>query len=532
MKKFFALLKVSLCSILTASSGMGKGKRKRAVSGVSAALLIAGLGLFLSGTYSMMLLQVLAPLGMEILLFVFMGLAALISGLMFTAFGVSTTLYGGKDRDLLLSLPVSPALLVASKMFAVYLENLLLSFFILVPAGALCAWMTSNGTGQTVLFWIRLLLAVILLPALDTALSVLVGAVIAWMSTRVKHRAIGQNLIMAAYLAVVFWFSFNLDGLMESLSVNAANVISGMNWAMPIIWMGKGILGDWSSLAAFAAVCVVPAALVIFLLGKGYRRAVTAFSAVSARSDYQLSGQRASGQLRALVAKEARRFFGTPAYFWNCGMGLIMLVAMGVFALVKSGDLGLFLGEMELGELVLPLLCAAIGFCLALCPISAPSFSLEGKQLWLLREAPVRERTLIWVKTLFQMAVALPCILISMVCLGLAFGLSAGDAALMIAFALVFEVGHACLGTLLGLLFARPDLDDAAILKRSLISFLSSFGPMALLGLLAAGVWLLASKFALTLMAAMACMVGMLTALSILAAALLLAKGPNLVRRL
>lgn len=532
MKKFFALLKVSLCSILTVSSGVGKGRRRRAVSGVGAALLIAGLGLFLSGIYSMMLLEVLAPLGMEILVFIFMGLAALISGLLFTAFGVSTTLYGGKDRDLLLSLPVSPAALVASKMFAVYIENLLLSFFILVPAGVLCGLMTANGTGRTVLFWVRLLLAVVLLPALDTALSVLAGAVIAWLSTRVKHRAIGQNLIMAAYLAVVFWFSFNLNGLMESLSANAANVLGGMTWAMPVVWMGKGILGDGASLAAFAAVCVVPAALVIFLLGKGYRRAVGAFSAVSARSDYKLSGQRASGQLRALAGKEAKRFFGTPVYFWNCGMGLIMLLAMSAFALIKKGDLALFLAEMEWGGAALPILCAAMGFCLALCPISAPSFSLEGKQLWLLREAPVGERTLIGVKTLFQLAVTLPCILISALCLGLALELSAAKILFLAAVALAFEVGHACLGTLLGLIFARPDLDDAAILKRSLLSFLSTFGPMALLGLLAAGVGLLAGEMGWTLTAATACGAGVLAALAVLCAALLAAKGPGLVKRL
>ena len=77
MKKFFALLKVSVKAMLLTSSGVGAGRRRRAASGVGAVLLIAFLGLYLSGMYSFMLVDVLAPVGMESLVLVFMGLVAL-----------------------------------------------------------------------------------------------------------------------------------------------------------------------------------------------------------------------------------------------------------------------------------------------------------------------------------------------------------------------------------------------------------------------------------------------------------------------
>ena len=63
MKKFFALLKVSVKAMLLTSSGVGAGRRRRAASGVGAVLLIAFLGLYLSGMYSFMLVDVLAPVG-------------------------------------------------------------------------------------------------------------------------------------------------------------------------------------------------------------------------------------------------------------------------------------------------------------------------------------------------------------------------------------------------------------------------------------------------------------------------------------
>ena len=161
MKKFFALLKVSVKSMLLSSSNMGRKNRKKAATGVGVVLLIAGLGLYMSGLYSSMLMQVLAPLQMEVLVFVFMGMGALVGGMLFTAFAAKGVVFGGKDNDLLLSMPVSTTALMASRVTAIYLENLVFSFFILVPAGVVCAVMTQSGAGHNPLFWVRLLLAVL-----------------------------------------------------------------------------------------------------------------------------------------------------------------------------------------------------------------------------------------------------------------------------------------------------------------------------------------------------------------------------------
>ena len=184
MRKFRALLKVSVKSMLLTSSGVGRGKRKKAASGVGAMLLIAFLALYLSGIYSSMLLDVLAPLNMEVLVFIFMGIGALLGGLLFTVFAVKGVVFGGRDNDLLLSMPVSSTMLMTSRVAAIYLENLLFAFFVLVPAGVVCAIMTENGVGHTLLFWVRVLIAALALPLLDTALSVLLGALVAFLSTK------------------------------------------------------------------------------------------------------------------------------------------------------------------------------------------------------------------------------------------------------------------------------------------------------------------------------------------------------------
>lgn len=529
MKKFFALLKVSVKSMLLSSTNARGNSRKKAATGVGAMLLIAFLGLYLSGFYSFMLMEVLSPVHMEVLVFIFMGMGALVGGLLFTTFAVKGVVFGGKDNDLLLSMPVSSTMLMASRVSAIYLENLLFSFFVLGPAGAVCAFMTQSGVGRSLLFWVRLILAVFALPLLDTALSVLLGALVAFLSAKVSKGALGQNIVMAIYMAAVFWFVFNLNGMIEGLAANAAGVKESLSWAAPMLWMADGIMGDWGKLLAFALCCAVPFALVVLGLGRVYRKAVTAFQARAAGHDYKLSAQTASGQKKALLVKEARRFFGTPMYFWNSGMGLMMLLAAGVAALVMREDLRMCLGLLG-GFPRMPMAALVMAFCLCTCLITAPSISLEGRYLWILREAPVDEASLLWIKTGFELLLSAPCTVIAGVCLTIALQLSAADGAVLIGAMLLFCVGHAAFGMLMGLTFPKLDaVNETVVVKQSLASTLGMFVPMAVVGVCALLYWL---GGMLAPWAALVLPLALLAALTAVCALILVKKGPAMLRAL
>lgn len=528
MKQFFALLKVSVQCMLLSSTNVRGNSRKRAASGVGAVALIAFLGLYLSGLYSYLLLQVLAPVQMEVLVFVLMGMGALVGGLLFTTLAVKGVVFGGRDNDLLLSMPVSESLLMLSRVSAIYLENLLFCCFVLFPAGAACALM-SESVATGLLFWVRLLLAALALPLLGTALAVLLGALAAFLSAKVSRGALGQNIVMGIFFAAVFWGSFHLNDLLSGLAANAAGVKASLSWAAPMLWMAEGILGDWGRLLAFAACCVLPFALVVLGLGRVYRKAVTAFAARSARNDYKLSAQTASGQKKALLKKEVRRFFGTPMYFWNAGIGLILLLAAGIAALVMKDELRGMLGMAE-GFPALPMAAGVMGFCLCTCLITAPSVSLEGKNLWILREAPLKEGTLLWAKVGFQLLLSLPCTAAAGVCLAIALGLPLWQGGVLLVFSLLFALFQAVFGMLMGLCFPKLDaVNETLVVKQSMASMLGMFIPMVVLGVCGLlcylgsglGVWA-AAALPLALMAVLAG-----------ASAVTLAKcGPGMLRRL
>lgn len=180
------------------------------------------------------------------------------------------------------------------------------------------------------------------------------------------------------------------------------------------------------------------------------------------------------------MRKEAQWFFGTPMYFWNAGLGLIMLLAAGATSLVMREKLLAFVGMG--GFPLLPMAAAVSCFCLCTCPIAAPSVSLEGKYLWILREAPMSGSTLLWVKVGFQLLLTLPCTVIAGACISIALGFQLWQGAALLITALLFAVGHAMFGMLMGLTFPKLDaVNETVVIKQSLAATLAMFVPMAAL---------------------------------------------------
>lgn len=127
MKKFLVLARVQLRALLT-SFRVG-GSRKKAVSGWVILLFMAALCTYISGIYSFSLGGQLAAMGALELLLLMMPAMAAIAGLIFTVFAAQGVVFGGRDADLLLSMPVSAFTVLLAKLTALYAENLVFCGF-------------------------------------------------------------------------------------------------------------------------------------------------------------------------------------------------------------------------------------------------------------------------------------------------------------------------------------------------------------------------------------------------------------------
>lgn len=492
MRKFLVLAGVQLRSLLT-SFRIG-GSKKRAVSGWAALALMAGLCLYVSGLYSFALGGQLAETGALELLMLLMPTMSAVAGLMFTAFAAQGVVYGGRDADLLLSMPVSAFTVLLAKLTALYAENLVFCVFLVLPAGA--AWLWFGGGGGA-LFVLRLLIGIPFLTLLPTVLSLAVGFLLSWLGGRFANRRAVNLLLYAAMMVVLFFLAIRFNAGVTAIAAGTAGaeISGGFNvWGIPFLLFQRGVCGDWETLVMSCLLSLVPAALAAWLFARNYQQILTGLHSHGKRAAYRLGRLRASSRRRALLRKEAARFFGTPIYLFNAGFGLILLVVAGIAAVVMGGSLRAQLAQAGMEELPLLVLAAGVvTFLLSTAAITASSISLEGENLWILKEAPVSAREALDVKAGFQLLLVCPCLLVGSVGLSWGLGLTLPEGITLFIFGLAFAGFTAPMGLAVNLLFPKLDaVNDMVVVKQSLASMLSTFGGMAAAVACAGMVWWLA----------------------------------------
>lgn len=479
MAKFRALFIVNLKAVLLSSSMGGRGSARRRVTGVGLLALLAFLALVMSCSYSFAFASQLAPLGMAGRVLSLMAVLATAMGTLFSVFAVQGVVFGGKDNDLMLSMPVSAFQLMLARVSALALENLVFSLFIMLPACAAYAWASGAVTAGLAA---RGLLAAVLLALLPTTLALVLGFILSWLSARLgKGKALARNILYFAFFGAIMAGSFRMSFLMNDLAEHAAGIQSGFSgWGLPFLLLQQGVCGNWLALLGFAAVCAVPFFLAVRLFGGRYKSLVTAMTGHSSRSDYKLGGQTASGAAKALLRKECRRFFTTTMYLFNAGIGLIFLLVMGVGLIFAGRELLPMLSLLDLP--IAPVLALAMGFCLSMSAISASSVSLEGKCLWILKEAPLPARQILRVKWGFHVLAALPCVLAGVVCAAFGAALPPAEALALLLVCAAFVLFHAPFGLLINLYFPKLDApNEAAVVKQSMAAFLGMFAPVPLI---------------------------------------------------
>lgn len=513
MRKFWILARVQLRALL-ASFRIG-GSRKKVMSGRAALALMAGLCLYVSGTYSFALGGQLAEAGCLELLLLMMPAMAVIAGLVFTAFAAQGVVYGGRDADLLLSMPVSAFTVLLAKLTALYVENLVFCAFLVLPAGA--AWLWFGGGGGALLV-LRLIIGTLFLALLPTVLSLAAGFVLSWLSGHFANRKVVNLLLCGAMTAAVFFLAFRLNlsvSAMMAGTMGAENAGPSGIWSIPFRLFQRGVCGDWETLVMFCLLSLLPVLLAAWLFARNYQSVLTGLSSHGKQADFRLGRLRASGRRKALLRKEAARYFGTPFYLFNTSIGLILLVAGGIAAAVMGGGLREQLALAGLGDFPLPAMAAAvIGFMLSTVAITGSSVSLEGENLWIIKEAPVSAQEALDAKAGFQLLLTCPCTLTGVAGLTWGLGLSLPEGAALLASGLAFACFTAHMGLAANLLFPKLDaVNDMVVVKQSAAAMLSTFGGMA--AALACGglVWGLSK------------LTGDLAALAVCAAVLLLGSG-------
>lgn len=422
--------------------------------------------------------------------------------------GVGTTflkangqLFGFRDFDLVMSLPLPTWQVIVSRVGALYGMNLLCALVLAGPM--LGAWVASGSWAPAQAAGVvgALVLVCLCMPLLPIAVTTILAYGLAALAARMRRAKAAVGLLgLLAMIALVIG-SFALSGTMgegpdagaqmamlADVSEALENIVCGAY--PPAAWASAGLAvgepGWLAGLAAFVGVSLAAAVAVVAVMARWFVPINASLEAgARSRGGVQESGRRGSharrSPLAALTAKELRLLLNTPAYLMNTATGpvlaLVFSIALAVIdpqaiGATLAGELGAGAGQALSGAglegLLLALSPWVLAFCFAIAPTSASATSLEGSARWIMQTAPLPARTVLGSKVAANLALCVPAALVSAAVAGV--GLGAGPVQLLALACAPLSAGLlcACLGAYLDARAPRYDwTSEYEVVKRS-----------------------------------------------------------------
>ncbi|MDR1069108.1 MAG: hypothetical protein LBL36_07700 [Clostridiales Family XIII bacterium] len=511
IRKLFVLnLKALLSGSLKSRSGGKSGGGKLAlVVAVGAVLAAMVFGMLMVFFWSM-----LAPFfaaGIGWLYFALLALIVFGLNVVSTIFSASALIFGAKDNDLLLAMPIKPSVILISRLLVLLASEYL--FALVVALAAFIPWVVGGyATAAGVVYFF---IDIVLLPLLALAISLLLAWLLGLITSRLRRKNLVTLVISLGFLFAYFYFCFNMQRYMQELVMRGEEIAAAFRTAMPPFYaFGRGIadagLGDVLHFILWAA---VPFAVTVFLLSANYRKILTA-NRGAAKIAYKEREAKSRSMLAALTRKEMAHYLSRPMIILNCSFGALVMIIGAAALLVKSDEVLSSLAAVlpALGGVNAAALCAAMLLFIISCNnLSASLISLEGNNLWIAQSLPAPGPAILMSKICAHLLVtALPCLFAS-VCVGIAVAQNLADWLTVLIVPQTFIALTAAGGLAINLHFPKLDwTNEARVVKQGLSATIAFFGAalaLIVLGLLyglifrnfislAAYLWLCAVIFA------------------------------------
>ena len=480
------LLRTRLLALLDRFSGSGKGKkaldtRKIAFLIVAGIVLLGLAGLLLSALLRPMY-ESLGKTDQEWLYFALAGAGAFLVSFMMTSFYAQGAIFEAQDNEMLLSMPIPPSAILGSRIGTLYLLNFFFSAMFLGAAGIVK--LTAGGTakaGGIVIF----VLCIFLLALISTTLSCLLGWGVSIVTRRMRRKALFQLLFSLAFLALFYVISFgDIMRNLKSIGENSEGLVGVFRGVLyPFYVMGLACAGNGiKNLLIFAAICLIPFALMWFIMSKSFVRIVTSKGGAK-KIKYEAKALKGSSVTWSLAKKDLTRFFNSSSYMLNAGLGLIYTIGLGVYLLImvktgKAADTAnaaaaaaaaaeapnFFDRIMAIvGPGGRPLLFALmLSLVAGFSYISGPSISVEGNNLWILKSMPLRAAEVLRSKVMAHLTIALPVSLVGSLILAVAVPMDAMQIVIMILMPLLAHCFCALVGVIGNLYLGKVNFPSLA----------------------------------------------------------------------
>lgn len=454
--KAFILTKVSLQNNYGFSRiTRNGGKERNRTLGMAVIIFIAVASIVAClSLYYWLIAAQLADLGALDLMLALIVVAVSVVTLFFSIYKAPGYLYAFRDFDLLMSLPVRPRAVLTSKIAALYVSNLMFAMCVAVP-GVVIYGIQAGATPQAYVTGILLLFFVPVIP-------MLIGSAFALPIAKISSKSRRSNAVMLilcmALVVGISVGSFALSAVSpEQMGQSLLSIDGILKYYFPANWYIDAVSGG-SAFFTFMLAFLSAAVFIIFVMAfaRMFKTINSSMNERFSRSDFKLKTMKASSALGALVKKEVKFYFSSYVYVLNTSIGMILFLVYAV-ALPFLGyeEVAAMLGLPAENVFLLAATCALGAFCIAISLVTAPSVSVEGRSLWILKSLPVSFREIAKGKIILHLIITMPLTFAALTFFAVSMGVGFFEYAAVLLLLLSFCVFSALVGLIINLYFPK-----------------------------------------------------------------------------
>lgn len=430
---------------------------------------------------------------------------------MFSIFLIPSVFYFSKDSETLLSLPIKPQTILASKFTVCLIYEYIFSLAVAIPL--LAAYI--HNADVSIIFYLFAIVVVILLPIypliLSSIIAMLIMRFVPFFKNRDRFNMIGG--IVAVVAAMGFSYFMNSESmqnvdpqqLVAFLMDGNNSMINMLSLIFPGVPYAAKALYNADISAFIINIIITIIAIVCFLfVGKiVYFKGAIGFNETGSNrkklSDKEFDKTtHQKNKVQTYMMKEFKLLIRTPVYFLNCiGTSAIMPIVFVIIYFTSASDIDLSVlsGFSFDGYLPYAILVGLAGGILFanMNLISATAISREGSNVTFMKYIPMEFKQQVHAKTNCGIIVSLISMLVTIIIAYVIFPYLPFYYYIVCFLASIITT---LLGNYAGILvdMAHPKLvweQEAAAVKQNMTAMIAMMGGMALCGLMVFAVFML-----------------------------------------
>ncbi len=338
----------------------------------------------------------------------------------------------GKDYDMLSAMPIKKSHILGSKLFSLYIVELLYTAIIMIPNAIVILIYYQN-----ILASLTALLLMFFLPAVPMVIALLFSLFVTLVADRYKFGNVINVIMYLILFVAIFFLSFTISfsssaggraaegGEVAALAEAYLGMYNGIKYMNPsLVLVELAYTTNPLFILLFIGGNILLVLLVLFLIAKLFGVVHQVINTYKSNTVYVKKELAVKGQFATLFKTEAKKYFGSKYYFINTiSSGICALVFAVLLSLSMSNKINLMQISPDFmlnARHYLYFAAFAIIFGVGIQTPAALSISIEGNGFWITKSLPIDYKKYLFVKVLLSSLVLGVCSIIAstiMVCL-------------------------------------------------------------------------------------------------------------------